>query len=115
MRMLAIRMLEGIFKMRTSELLGKVSGELPSSRENMCLVFTMMQSALRDLIAGKRRADVPGQFLLGTEEVCRFAGKYSLSRLMALYACCAKALKRQDANGAVAPCTVGFILEAKRI
>jgi len=115
MRSLAIRLLEGIFKMRTSELLGMAAGELPSGRESMCLVFTMMQSALRDLIAGKRRAGVPGQFLLGTEDVCRFAGKYSLSRLMTLYSCCGKALKRLEANGSVAPCVTGFLLQSKRI
>jgi len=101
--------------MRTSELLGMAAGELPSGRESMCLVFTMMQSALRDLIAGKRRAGVPGQFLLGTEDVCRFAGKYSLSRLMTLYSCCGKALKRLEANGSVAPCVTGFLLQSKRI
>lgn len=115
MRLLALRLLEGIFRQRTSELLGMLAGELPSGRDNMCLVFTMMQSALRDLIAAKRRAGVPGQFLLGTEEVCRYAGKYSLSRLMALYACCGKAITRLEANGSVAPCVTGFILQAKRI
>ncbi|MBE6613678.1 MAG: hypothetical protein E7631_00050 [Ruminococcaceae bacterium] len=115
MRKLALLLLEGIFRKRTSELLGMLSGELPSGRDSMCLVFTMLQSALRDLIARKRHAEVAGQFLLGTEDVCRFAGKYSLSRLLALYSCCGTALKRLEANGSLAPCVTGFILQAKRI
>lgn len=115
MRTLALQLLEGIFRIRTSELLAMAVSELPASRESAAMVFTMMQSALRDLIARKRRADVPGQFLLGTEEICRYAGKYSLSRLLTLYACCQTVLDRLDANGSIAPCMTGFILQAKRI
>ena len=115
MRALALRILEGIFKIRTSELLGVMNGEMPGNRESAVMVFTMMQSALRDLIAAKRRADVSGQFLLGTEDVCRYAGKYSLSRLLALYGCCQTALNRLEANGSIAPCVTGFLLSAKRI
>ncbi|MBQ8642267.1 MAG: hypothetical protein IJ480_08630 [Clostridia bacterium] len=115
MRKLALLMLEGIFKQRTSELLGTVTVELPGSRESMRLAFTMLQSALRDLISRKRKAEVSGQFLLGTEDVCRYAGKYSLSRLIALYGCCDTALERLDANGSIGPLVTSFLLQAKRV
>lgn len=115
MRALALRLLEGIFRTRTSELLSMAASELPGNRESTALMFTMMQSAIRDLIVRKRRADVAGQFILGTEDICKYAGKYSLSRLLALYGCCQTALDRLDANGSVAPCMTGFILQAKRI
>ena len=115
MRVLALKLLEGVFRMRTSELLTMASSELPASRESAAMVFTMMQSALRDLIARKRRADVPGQFLLGTEDLFRYAGKYSLSRLLGLYDCAQTVLDRLDANGSIAPCVTGFVLQAKRI
>ena len=115
MRTLALHLLEGIFKMHTSQVLVLLAAEQPGNRESAALVFTMLQSALRDLITRKRNADVLGRFLIGTEDVCRFAGKYSLSRLMALYACCQTALDRLNANGPILPCMTSFVLQAKRI
>jgi len=115
LRQLALSLLEGIFSRRTSELLAMLQTDLPKSRDAVCRVFMMMQSALRDLTARKRGSSTDGQFLLGTEDVCRYAGKYSLSRLMALYSLCGTALERLEANGSVLPCVTGFTVRAKRI
>lgn len=119
MRSLALSLLEGIFRMHTSELLSMASEELSGNRmgnrDNVCLLFTMLQTALRDLIAIKRQAGVSGQFLLGDEVVCRYAGKYSLSRLMRLYAYAGDVLTRLHANGSILPCVISFLLQAKRV
>ena len=56
-----------------------------------------------------------GDVVKNTEEICRYAGKYSLSRLLGLYGCCQTVLDRLDANGSIGPCITGFVLQAKRI
>ncbi len=115
MRALSLQLLEGIFRRRPSVLLEESLPELPKEREEMCLVLTMLQAALRDLIVRKRQAAVAGQFLLGNESVCSDAGKYSMSRLLSLYDLCDTALARLDANGSIAPCMTSFLLQAKHI
>lgn len=115
MRELALQLLEGIFRLRPSMLLEESMSALPKERGQMCQVLTMLQDALRDLIARKRQADVAGQFLLGSETVCKYAGKFSLSRLLTLYNLCGTTLSRLDANGSIAPCMTSFFLQAKHI
>ncbi len=115
MRALSLQLLEGIFRRRPSVLLEESLAVLPKEREKMCLVLTMLQAALRDLITRKRQAAVAGQFLLGTESVCSDAGRFSMSRLLSLYDLCGTALARLDANGSIAPCMTSFLLQAKRI
>lgn len=115
MRAFALQLLEGIFRLRPSVLLEETIPVLPKERGQMLLVLTMVQSALRDLIAKKRQAGVAGQFLLGNESVCRYAGKFSMSRLLTLYDLCGTTLSRLDANGSIAPCMTLFLLKAKHI
>ncbi len=118
MRALALALLEGIFAKRTSELLGALSGLLPTSvtRESMCMAFRMLRQACRDLILRKKLAgDAAGMFLLGDEAVCKFGNKWSVARLFALYDICETALARLEANGSILPCVTGFVLKAKEI
>lgn len=115
MRAFALQLLEGIFRQRPSVLLEETIPVLPKERGQMCQILTMLQSALRDLIVRKRQADAAGQFLLGNETVCNYAGKYSLSRLLSLYDLCERARTRLDANGSIAPCMTSFLLQAKHI
>lgn len=115
MRALTLQLLEGIFRLRPSVLLEEILPQLPTNRGQICQVLTMLQSALRDLIARKRQAAVDGQFLLGNESVCRYAGRFSVSRLMSLYDLCSTTLSRLDANGSISPCMTSFLLQAKHI
>lgn len=115
MRALALQLLEGVFRLRPSVLLEEILPEIPSNRVQVCRLLTMLQSALRDLIARKRQAAVDGQFLIGTEPVCGYAGRFSVARLLSLYDLCTTTLTRLDANGAISPCMTGFLLQAKHI
>lgn len=115
MRTLTLQLLEGIFRLRPSMLLEEILPQLPSDRGQVCQMLTMLQSALRDLIARKRQAAVEGQFLLGNESVCRYAGRFSVQRLLSLYDLCSVTLRRLDANGSIPPCMTSFLLQAKHI
>lgn len=115
MRTLTLQLLEGIFRLRSSMLLEEILPQLPSDRGQVCQMLTMLQSALRDLIARKRQGAVDGGFLLGNESVCRYAGRFSVQRLLSLYDLCGVTLRRLDANGSIPPCMTSFLLQAKHI
>ena len=114
-RKLAMTILSGIFTGKTSDFLVTVQTQLPKSRETAAAAMMHVQTALRDLIARKRNADVPMLFFAGSEEILSQAGRYALSRLTALYRLTEKTCARIQANASLSASMVAFAMEARRI
>jgi len=114
-RHLALDLLSAIFTMRVSDALVFLQENMPKHRESFLQVLFMIKQALRDLILLKKKAGVPGQFLLGSESVCVYATKYSMTRLLALHDLCQTAIQRTQSNVALSACATSFLLHAMQI
>jgi len=114
-RALALTILNGIFNGKTSAFLITLQKELPKSRETVIGAMLYVQTALRDLIVQKKNAGVPMLFLTGTEDVLTQTGRYTVSRLTALYRLAEKTCSRIQANGALYASMAEFAMASRHV
>lgn len=114
-RAYAMQLIDFVFCKQLAEGIAALLKDMPKSRETVVGAMYGFQTAVRDLIARKRDADLPTLYFIGTEDVIRAAQKLSVNRLVALYDLAGDTIEKLLANGSMTPVMSHFLLQSKHI